>query len=303
MVMASPAVAEIEASGLELTDVDKDGIPDSSAGIAAIYRYIAENGVPTPEGDVAIPVADVKGLFVDRGSDQATAIVIQVGSFTDGDVIIPVEQTLNNVAAQLEGESHAVSARVTGDVLTQFRSMDAFTRSMLVSLPLALILALIIASVMLRSVRYAFVSVLPIGLVVIGVYAFMATFGYTVNVVTATIAAIAVGVGIDFSTHFTARFREEMDAIGTPLEAVRQAGRGTGGALVLSALTSVLGFLVMALAPTPIFATFGALTAVMIVLSLIVALLVLPSFLVAVTPDRSVDEDISPAIAKEALPV
>ena len=62
----------------------------------------------------------------------------------------------------------------------------------------------------LRSVRYAFVSVLPIGLVVIGVYAFMAMFGYTVNVVTSTIAAVAVGVGIDFSTHFTARFREEL---------------------------------------------------------------------------------------------
>jgi len=188
-------------------------------------------------------------------------------------------------------------------VLTQFHGMDAFTRSMLVSLPLALILALIIASIMLRSLRYAFVSVLPIGLVVIGVYAFMATFGYTVNVVTATIAAIAVGVGVDFSTHFTARFREELEAEGTPLDAVRRAGRGTGGALVLSALTSVLGFLIMALAPTPIFATFGALTAVMIVLSLMVALLVLPSFLVVVTPDRTVDVEEVPAAAKEALPV
>ena len=84
------------------------------------------------------------------------------------------------------------------------------------------------------------------GFVVAGVYAFMAVFGYTVNVVTATIAAIAVGVGIDFSTHFTARFREELDGEGGRLDAVRRAGAGTGGALVLSALTSVLGFLIMA---------------------------------------------------------
>jgi len=59
----------------------------------------------------------------------------------------------------------------------------------------------------------------------------------------------------------------------------------------MSALTSVLGFLIMALAPTPIFATFGLLTAVMIVLSLLVAVLVLPSLLVLVTtPDTEVDE-------------
>jgi len=172
--------------------------------------------------------------------------------------------------------------------------MEAFTRSMLVSLPLAALLALVIASLMLRSVRYALVSVLPIGLVVIGIYAFMATFGYTVNVVTATIAAIAVGVGIDFSTHFTARFREEMATESDRLEAVRIAGTGTGGALVLSALTSVLGFTVMALAPTPIFATFGTLTAVMIVLSLMVALIVLPSLLVAVTPRGASGDDLLP---------
>lgn len=55
---------------------------------------------------------------------------------------------------------------------------------------------------------------------------------------------------------------------------------------MLSALTSVLGFTVMALAPTPIFATFGALTAVMIGLSLIAALIVLPSVLVLVTRAR-----------------
>jgi predicted RND superfamily exporter protein len=73
------------------------------------------------------------------------------------------------------------------------------------------------------------------------------------------------------------------------MDAVRQAGAGTGGALVLSALTSILGFTVMAFAPMPIFATFGLLTAVMIVMSLGVALLVLPSLLVAVTKDAVVD--------------
>lgn len=303
MVMASPAVAIIEASGPQLTDSDGNGLPDSSAAVTAIYRYIADHGVSAPNGEVAISTSELGEFFVDHGSDQATAIVVQVGSFTDGEIIAPVEQTLNGVAAQLANDSHDVSARVTGDVLTSFHGMDAFTRSMLVSLPLALGLALIIASLMLRSIRYAFVSVLPIGLVVVGIYAFMATFGYTVNVVTATIAAIAVGVGIDFSTHFTARFREELASREMPLEAVRTAGTGTGGALVLSALTSVLGFLVMALAPTPIFATFGVLTAVMIVLSLMVALLVLPSLLVLVTPRRMSDRYVDRAVAKEILPV
>ncbi len=281
MTMASPDVAR----DLGVVDADSNGLPDTSVGVAAIYDYVWANGVPTSGGDVAIEAIDVPGIVAPTEGGQATAFVIQVGSFTDREIIVPVHEALKGAAASFEASTGA-SAAVSGDVIAQYVSMDSFTRSMLVSLPLAALLTFLIASVMLRSVRYAFVSVLPIGLVVTGVYAFMATTGYTVNVVTATIAAIAVGVGIDFSTHFTARYREELALDGSRLDAVRRAGTGTGGALVLSAVTSVLGFSVMAMAPTPIFATFGLLTAVMIVLSLMVALLVLPSLLVLVSKDH-----------------
>jgi predicted RND superfamily exporter protein len=286
MVMAVPsAVSTIESDGPTLIDTDGDLLPDSAAGIAAIYRYAAANGVPGADGAIAVSVDDVRTVIAETDAGYATAVRIQVGSFTDGEVIVPVREAMQEAADQYESSADGVTALVSGEVIAQYVSMDSFTRSMLVSLPLAALLTFILASVMLRSIRYALVAVVPIGLVVIGVYAFMATFGYTVNVVTATIAAIAVGVGIDFSTHFTARYREELGVDGSRLEAVKRTGSGTGGALVLSALTSVLGFTVMAMAPTPIFATFGVLTAVMIVLSLAVALLVLPSLLVLVSSD------------------
>jgi predicted RND superfamily exporter protein len=54
----------------------------------------------------------------------------------------------------------------------------------------------------------------------------------------------------------------------------------------LSALTSLLEFAVMAFAPDPIFATFGTLTAVMIGLALIAAIVVLLRSLVMATPRR-----------------
>jgi hypothetical protein len=129
----------------------------------------------------------------------------------------------------------------------------------------------------------------------------MAVAGCTINVVTATIAAIAVGVGIDFSTHFTARYLEELQRQPDRLSAVRRAGEGTGEALTLSALTSVLGFAVMAFAPDPIFATFGTLTAVMIGLALVVAIVVLLSTLVMATPRRE-DQAVAEAESIEVGP-
>ena len=259
------------------------------------------HGVPAPDGVVALPASEVSEVLFDDGlRHQATAIVIQVGSFTDAAIIEPVHAALESAANGLEATVPGLSAAVSGDVLAQFVSLESFTDSMLVAVPLAVLLTLLIAVALLRSLRYALAAVIPIGFVVTGVYAFMSIAGYTVNVVTATIAAIAVGVGIDFSTHFTARFREELAVNKDRLRALRRAGEGTGGALVLSAVTSIMGFLVMAMAPTPIFATFGALTAVMIGLALMASLVILPSLLMIVTP-RRFDEDASVPAPAEAL--
>jgi len=71
---------------------------------------------------------------------------------------------------------------------------------------------------------------------------------------------------------------------------------------VLSAATSILGFLVMALAPTPIFATFGALTAVMIGFALLASLVVLPTILLLVTRPISDEAAVPASIELEPAP-
>lgn len=299
MTAASPEARSIIAfGGVDITDADGDGIPDTAAQIRAVYDYIDLRGVPAPDGSVAIPIDEIGEVLSDDGrTTQATLIVIQVGSFTDAAILEPVHDSLDAIASDIETAVPTLTAGVAGDVLTQFVSLESFTDSRLVALPLAIVLTFIVAAMVLRSLRFAIAAVIPIGFVVTGVYVFMNVAGYTVNVVTATIAAIAVGVGIDFSTHFTARFREELRFDSDRLGALSRAGEDTGGALVLSAMTSVLGFTVMAMAPTPIFATFGALKAVMVGMALIASLVILPSILMLVAP-RSHDvleEAFSPA--------
>lgn len=139
----------------------------------------------------------------------------------------------------------------------------------------------------MRSVRYAVVTIIPIGLVVAWLYGLMYLAGFSLNFVTATIGAISIGVGIDYSIHMTERFREELQRASDKMQAVRQAARGTGVALVASAASSIVGFGIMGLSPMPMFASYGILTALMIFLALVASLVVLPSLLLLVTPERA----------------
>ena len=136
----------------------------------------------------------------------------------------------------------------------------------------------------MRSLRYGVVTIIPIGLVVAWLYAFMYAFDFGLNFVTATIAAVSIGVGVDYAIHMTQRYREELRRSADSLKALRQAAQGTGVALLASAATSVLGFAIMGFAPMPMFSSYGILTAAMIFMAAAASLLVLPSLLIVVTP-------------------
>lgn len=290
--VAAPASAA--AAGIEITDANGDGLPDSADQVQAIYDLAFSQGISSDEGFEIYPADSVTELlWTDGNGAYATLVQVGIPTFIEESIILDARSGLDDAASSLEatatGSALAVVS-VSGETVTEQDSLAAFTDAMLLALPVALLLCALLAAFFMRSAKYGIAAVTPILLVVGWVYGFMYLVDYKINVVTATIAAIAVGVGIDYSTHFTMRFREEFQGEASRFPALRRAGEGTGGALVISALSSIIGFSAMAFAPMPIFVTFGTLTAVMIVFSLIVSLMVLPSVLLLVTPSREGEE-------------
>ena len=285
--MASPAAIDaISAAGTQLTDDDGNGLPDSAAQVAAVYAFARQNGIPNAAGDTILRPDIVESLLYVDGGTQATRLEVIIPSFVEDDVILPGRAALQSAADLLVGAPGIERVGVSGEPILNQDTLESFINSMLLSLPIAILLATLLAWAVMRSLKYALTSVVPILFVVAWVYGFMFLTDQAVNPITATIAAIAIGIGIDFATHFTVRFREEFEGEPSRFPALRRAGEGTGGALALSALTSIIGFWALSLAPTPIFATFGILTAVMVFFALAVSLLVLPSLLLVVTPSR-----------------
>ena len=279
------------ATGVSLSDDDNDRIPDSREQIAAIYAFTREAGVPFDESRLAwTPDLVSRILWVsDDRSVQSTKLTIQLLGSRAQENILQARNELSPLIDQLESDlrnsNAGASAVLSGAPIARQATLDAVARALQISLPIAVALCLIVAAVFMRSIRFAFVGIIPILLVVAWLYGFMYVFGYGINLVTATIGAISIGIGIDFAIHFTMRYREELLRHETRIEAIRAAGGGTGVALIASALSSVIGFAILAFAPMPMFASYGLLTAVMIVMAAAGSLIVLPSLLMVVTRD------------------
>ena len=282
--IAAGAIAA--SSGVTLEDRDDDGLPDSTEQVEVIYAFAAERGIPFDEQNLRYTPDDVNQLLwtSDDGSRRATQISFFLpGTRTVENVQLALEE-LEPIAEQLETElGDGAFVSLTGGPFTRQESLDATFRALQRSVPIAIVLCLVLTAVFMRSLPLAIVSTVPIVLVVAWLYAFMYLFDFSLNLVTATIGAVSVGVGIDYAIHFTMRFREEHHGATDRFEAVRIAGESTGNALLGSAASSVIGFVIMAFAPMPLFAAYGLLTAVMIVFAATAALVVLPPLLVLVT--------------------
>jgi predicted RND superfamily exporter protein len=261
--------------------------PNSQEQLKAIYDYALVNGVPLSPTHNAYDHLEVgETIFIDpTGSGlDATTIIVGIPGTQDQEITIASRDVMLAEIALLEASPAITAAQLTGSPYTRQASLDATTKGLQQSLLVAVVLCLLVAVVAMRSVRYGVVTIIPIGLVVAWLYAFMYLFGFGLNFVTATIAAVSVGVGIDYAIHMTQRYREELGRSDDEYQALGRAAQSTGGALIASAATSILGFTIMAFAPMPMFSSYGILTAVMIFLAVTASLLVLPSLLLLVTP-------------------
>ncbi len=126
----------------------------------------------------------------------------------------------------------------------------------------------------LRSLGVALLTTGPILVVVIWLYGLISGLGYGLNMVTVAIATLSLGVGIDYVIHVVERFREERHHGRAVYPSLVAVGGASGLALVGSAASDVLGFLVISLSPMGFFSLFGMFSAAMIFFSLIASMVI-----------------------------
>ena len=120
---------------------------------------------------------------------------------------------------------------------------------------------------------------------IVWLYAIVGITGYGLNMVTVSIAAISLGVGIDYVIHVIERFREEMEkGVGT-MKSIEAVGGASGIALFGSAVSDTTGFVIINQSEMGFFSTFGLFCAVMIGLSLIASLILAPAALRLAYPE------------------
>jgi predicted RND superfamily exporter protein len=153
--------------------------------------------------------------------------------------------------------------------------------SQIVSIIMSVFIVLLIVAFSNRSLAAGLIAALPLSIAIVGNFAVMGFLGITLNMATAMIASLSVGIGIDYTIHFIEAFKREYEAGGDYL---RRTFATSGKAILINAVSVGAGFGVLALSRFRIMAQFGGLTALSMAISAVVSLTVIPVLLTTVKP-------------------
>ena len=152
---------------------------------------------------------------------------------------------------------------VTGDAWLHAVCMDQFVRDLFYSLLAASGVIFVLIGILFRSLRTGLVSSVPNLFPLTMTLGYMYLRGYELTAGNVIVFAISLGIAVDDTIHFLARYREEAKSSDDRVDVVSRTLSSSGRAIVLTSCLIVSGLSVLVFSefmPTKRFAELTAIT-------------------------------------------
>jgi uncharacterized protein len=284
--------AEDRVAQSVLVRMTTDGDPDVSSPASVAVAVLGDEAAAAYgwDGSRFAPDADIPGLYEAAREESGAAMA---GVLADGLALVVAgtsggQERIDEIAADLEAAGAILAPAGVGATFTsQQVVLDEILDSLRDSQVRGIAITLVAAALLLvgyywyvaRQPLLGLITMTPSTLVTAWIIGSMWALGLSFNVLTAMVAALAIGIGVPYGIHITHRFRQEWRPGRRVEDALREVVTHTGGALLGSAATTAAGFGVLAFSSLEPIRQFGLITALAIVYALISATFVQPALL------------------------
>ncbi|RXJ88180.1 RND family transporter [Arcobacter sp. CECT 8985] len=138
--------------------------------------------------------------------------------------------------------------------------------------------------ILFRSFILATIAILANMVPISIVFGIMGWAGIPLDIMTITIAAISIGIGVDDTIHYIHRFKEEFKKDHNYENAMMRSHRTIGFAMVYTSVAVMVGFSILVLSNLIPTIYFGLLTVIVMATILLSAILLLPRLLILFRP-------------------
>lgn len=244
-----------------------DRLPGDAVALADAQRRLAEH-------------PDELAAFQAGGDLRLSVLARPMGSSSH-------QHLVDDVRGLLEREvDPRWRPRLTGIVPLLVDTQERLVASQVRTFSLAFVMIMAVLGLLLRSLRYALLSLVPNLVPIVFTLGTMGWLDLALDPATVMIAGIALGIAVDDAIHFLACYRRERRAGRSREKAVEETLHAVGRPMVITSLVAALGFLVLGFSDFVPLIHFGLLTAGTMVAALLGDLVLLPALLL-LSPRRA----------------
>lgn len=253
--------------------------------LVAIHQALSnERGLPqTPELIAQeLLMAEMAGeLPIDRvlSADQKMMRSLALSRDVGGAVFIVMKRELEQKAKEIFRDEPNVQVDVTGDGFIATVGIDKLIRDLFSSVFLVFGVIFGVLLLMVRKLPLAIIALIPNVIPLLLTLATLKLMGSDLQVTNIVSFTVAIGLAVDDTIHFIARYQSERSAGKEHREAMKASFHGAGHAIILTSILLILGFGVLIGSDLSSTYFFGALTAVTLLGAIFADLFFLPAMM------------------------
>lgn len=201
---------------------------------------------------------------------------VRIKDTTEGLDSAELLQSLRNDVEAVLGEN--ADYRMANLFVLYQDILERLYRSQVLTLGIVFVALFVAFLVIFRSLRIALIAIVPNILVTATIFGIMGWFGITLDLMTMTIAAVAMGIAVDDAIHYIHRYLVETRS-GSPSDAVVRTHTSVGFAILYTTVIIVAGFASLMFSNFVPSTLFGLLTGLALASALLFDITLLPVLL------------------------
>ena len=174
--------------------------------------------------------------------------------------------------------------RLTGISVIYNNLLQSLFSSLIGSVGIVFIAIFVMFLFLFRSVSLALIGMIPNFLAAGFVMGSIGFSGVPLDIMTVTVAAISIGIGVDNTIHYLHRFKREFDLSKDYEECLKNSHTTIGRAMFYTSSTIVIGFLILLSSNFNPSVFFGIFTSLAMIMAILGSLLLLPTLLYYIKP-------------------
>jgi len=179
----------------------------------------------------------------------------------------------------LAGEQ--ASAQISGIMVLYNNMLQSLMSSQIDTLGITVLVLFVLFVIIFRSFSYALIAIVVNLIPLCACFGIMGVAGIPLDIMSITIAAISIGIGVDDVIHYIYRYKREFARMGDEAAAIRASHASIGYAMYYTSFAIILGFSVMMMSNFWPTIYFGMLICLVMSLLLLGALIILPSLIMS----------------------